>query len=353
MSMKNNLSKKLETAHTFNYVPQKLCYWKNFKLAPITQKEMDDLEKDPENRLKQAIEGWRRRDKQLSSQTILSGVDLYLIQKYYAEYPIFSATYRPLFAPFSYKPEHNPKYVHSYTDKKNIQTLLTDFQNKRFIDDYLPNPQKKRVVKGEKRGFSGKKYLASLLRMEKISLKDIAQSLETNYVLCRRWATESDFKNLVTDHISKFAPTLLSSIQQEIKNSIENDVLYPNLYGFIMDADLYSAELWEHIIDNYNATKKKYEQLRSKEEREYSLTVLDKAYQIIHSARMPYEKWLPFAINSYHKRISIDIDHGKSLVERTSLNKKDMPCLRQLVNDTWGFFTLVGEAKKYAIGIKL
>src|SRR5262249_46605607 len=93
----------------------------------------------------------------------------------------------------------------------------------RFIDDKLSTyvePSKKGTPKGERVGFSRTKYRATLYALRGRVLdttEDLiaqAKELKVSYGLLRKWRSEQDFKNLVSQHEKEFTGYLLQILRR-------------------------------------------------------------------------------------------------------------------------------------------
>lgn len=82
---------------------------------------------------------------------------------------------------------------------KSNKTLLENFIDKR-IRSYV-EPEREGTPRGESIGLSSKKYLATLLMLRDLKLKDIAAQVGVSYGLLRKWTTEKQFKGAVSDHM--------------------------------------------------------------------------------------------------------------------------------------------------------
>jgi hypothetical protein len=91
-------------------------------------------------------------------------------------------------------------------------TLLGKFASEK-IRCYVV-PKKKGIPKGQRIGFSFQKYLASLLVLSSTPLKEIAKDF-VSYDLLRQWVIDTDFRNLVEEHIKEFSALWIDEVLQE------------------------------------------------------------------------------------------------------------------------------------------
>ena len=84
-----------------------------------------------------------------------------------------------------------------------IPTLLSDFLELK-ARNYV-EPKRAGTPKGERVGFSKRKYVASLcLALTNLKLKEQAEKLDVTYGLLRKWASEADFRAEIAKHRQDF-----------------------------------------------------------------------------------------------------------------------------------------------------
>jgi len=134
---------------------------------------------------------------------------------------------------------------------------LFDFIARKQLD--YEEPQRIGTPRGEKIGFSAKKYQASMLvGLTNIKLKKLAKDLNRkyglSYGLLRKWKTEDDFMAEAKKHVKEFAGLVLKLIEKSVSKHYEEYNRYydcktderPKPMGFpalYRDAQIFSKEL--------------------------------------------------------------------------------------------------------------
>lgn len=103
--------------------------------------------------------------------------------------------------------------------------------------DTYKEPQREGTKKGDRIGFSKKKYLATLMMLLNTTQDCIAKTIGVSHGLLRKWNTEAEFKKIVEAHCREFAKTL--------NHTVSNDVQHYSklLRQYIKDK--------QHIIEHY------------------------------------------------------------------------------------------------------
>lgn len=92
-----------------------------------------------------------------------------------------------------------------------MTTLLELFINLN-LDNYI-EPTRTGTPRGEQIGFSKTKYAATLYMITNAKQKDIAKRLQISHGLLRKWNSESDFKEMVTQHCTDYAAFVIGQIK--------------------------------------------------------------------------------------------------------------------------------------------
>ncbi len=116
--------------------------------------------------------------------------------------------------------------------QKSSKGLLINFL-KNKLEKY-EEPSREGTPKGEPIGFPQMKYLASLLLLTNISLKDLSKSLKISYGVLRNWNSEPAFKKQIEENMRSISaavivPSFLSSVSTSTSLILMRTVLSLNL----------------------------------------------------------------------------------------------------------------------------
>jgi len=100
--------------------------------------------------------------------------------------------------------------------KREKATLFSQFFSEKR--DAHTEPTRKRVGKGEEKGFSKKKYTASLLMITKAKQEEIASFLNIPFGTLRNWNSQHSFKELVNSHRNEFVELYKKHINEKREN---------------------------------------------------------------------------------------------------------------------------------------
>lgn len=132
---------------------------------------------------------------------------------------------------------------------------LFDYIARRELD--YCEPQRQGTPRGEKIGFTTKKYLASLLvGLTNFKLKKLAGDLDKkyglSYGLIKKWRTEKDFKKACEDHAEEFADFLIEKMRswvfEEAKEYFEHPEIVADDWRIFKDAAILSDAVINHLF---------------------------------------------------------------------------------------------------------
>ncbi|MCX5814876.1 MAG: hypothetical protein NTX75_01355 [Proteobacteria bacterium] len=110
----------------------------------------------------------------------------------------------------------------TYQVKTYITTTIVanGFPIGKFVQNRLDTyeePQREGTKKGDRIGFSKKKYLATLMMLFNTTQDCIAKTIGVSYGLLRKWNTEAEFKKIVEAHCREFAKTLNDTASNDVQ----------------------------------------------------------------------------------------------------------------------------------------
>ena len=112
------------------------------------------------------------------------------------------------------------KVIEDFVQEKGKGGLIAEYLYFKMLDPQTKyeEPTRKGTPRGEKIGFTDKKYFASILvGITNWKLKDIAKQSKVSYGLLRKWKTEYDFKAEVENHCSEFVTEIIKRIRSRIE----------------------------------------------------------------------------------------------------------------------------------------
>ena len=123
---------------------------------------------------------------------------------------------------------------------------------------------RKGTPRGEPIGFSRSKYLATLLCLYRLPLREIAKNARVSYGLLRKWRTEEEFQKYIRQHEKEFALIVKARLKERAEKQYELDREYLSKPIFevaqtpppfldideFLDLKSYSLSLIKSIIEN-------------------------------------------------------------------------------------------------------
>jgi hypothetical protein len=117
------------------------------------------------------------------------------------------------------------------TEKELVRSAVESFVQKNgggIVAEYIyyktedpksryREPTRRGTLKGDKIGFTKRKYYASILvALTNWTLKDIAEKSEVSYGLLRKWKTEDDFKAEIETHQREFVAEIIDRVKTQV-----------------------------------------------------------------------------------------------------------------------------------------
>lgn len=124
------------------------------------------------------------------------------------------------------------------------ETLLSKFIEQK-VSEYVA-PKKKRVPKGEVKGYPLKKYAASLVvGLMNLPLKEVPKKMPVSLNSLYKWNTEKAFKDLLQKHRSEYTPIVFDYLGKETlkHKSNKSHTLYPQLRDFALYSDILKSQI--------------------------------------------------------------------------------------------------------------
>jgi len=129
----------------------------------------------------------------------------------------------------------------------DFTSLLGKFIRSKF--DKYREPERKGIPRGEKIGFSKKKFYASLLMLLNYKQSKIADKVGISHSLLRKWNTEKEFKEQVDKNCYEFIDFIYSTIDIYVIRILEGssaedlDKMISKLYFDFSDGFVYGFKL--------------------------------------------------------------------------------------------------------------
>lgn len=155
--------------------------------------------------------------------------------------------------------------------------LTTSYMDNTLLESFIERkakayaePSRRGMSKGQRMGFSKKKYLATLYMLTADKQITMAMELGISYGLLRKWNTEGPFKAMVRQHCREFADTFVKYVveryeqQENARNEYLNSsrAAVPSSSPF-RDSRDYSPELLAEIFNAVVAYAQRTELERS------------------------------------------------------------------------------------------
>jgi hypothetical protein len=134
---------------------------------------------------------------------------------------------------------------------------MRDDSLKRFIDSetmaYI-EPHRQGTARGDKIGFSKKKFQAALMCMSTLKLKTISEIIGVNYGVLRKWRTEREFKQVVESCLKRYNSVCPQTSKWKWTTTIQGiEVITTNHYSVTEIQEL--IKMWGGSVDEWNKAR--------------------------------------------------------------------------------------------------